>query len=55
MAAAGPIAQRLGFGSTDVESPVPLEQVRLPAPRIRVPDALAEVCSVEDIFIGCHS
>ena len=29
---AGGIAEHLGFGSTDVEPPVPLEDVELPRP-----------------------
>src|SRR5207248_7089829 len=36
-AAAAGIAPALGFGSTDVEDPVPLEAVELPAPRIEPP------------------
>jgi alkyldihydroxyacetonephosphate synthase len=45
-AAAG-IAPALGFGSTDVEEPVPLERVELPAPRLEPPPALREVCSTD--------
>ncbi len=46
-AAAGGFAQHLGFGAADeVERPVPLEQVELPASRLAPPPAaLAEVCT----------
>jgi alkyldihydroxyacetonephosphate synthase len=37
-AAAAGLAEHLGFGSTDVEEPVALERVRLPAPRVAAPD-----------------
>src|SRR5215207_5192260 len=43
--AAKGIAEHLGFGSTDVERPVPLEAVELPEPRIRPPGDLEEICS----------
>ena len=44
-AAAEGIAAHLGFGSIDVERPVPLDQVELPAPRLNPPAALEEICS----------
>ncbi|HMJ02607.1 MAG TPA: FAD-binding oxidoreductase [Conexibacter sp.] len=46
-AAAGGFAQHLGFGSADeVERPVPLEAIELPASRLPPPPgALAEVCT----------
>ncbi|MDX6642436.1 MAG: alkyldihydroxyacetonephosphate synthase, partial [Solirubrobacteraceae bacterium] len=44
-AAAAGIAQHLGFGSSEPERPVELDQLELPAPRLRPPDALAEICS----------
>jgi alkyldihydroxyacetonephosphate synthase len=37
------LAGHLGFGSTDLESPAPLPA--LPAPRLRTPAAIAEICS----------
>ena len=40
-AGAALIAERTGVAVTDVEAPVPLEQVRLPEPRIAAPAALA--------------
>jgi alkyldihydroxyacetonephosphate synthase len=43
--AAGFLAEHLGFGSADPESPVPLESVSLPAPRLRAPDSLSQICT----------
>ncbi len=40
-AAAAGLRAHLGFGRADVEAPVPLEAVRLPAPRLPIPPALA--------------
>src|SRR4051812_31333716 len=37
-AAAAGMAEHLGFGATDVEEPVALEDIRLPAPRVAPPD-----------------
>jgi alkyldihydroxyacetonephosphate synthase len=42
-AAARGIRETLGFGAIEIEEPVPLEAVALPAPRLRVPDSLADV------------
>jgi alkyldihydroxyacetonephosphate synthase len=44
VAAAG-LAEHLGFGSPDIEEPVQLAAVSLPAPRVEVPAALAGLCS----------
>jgi alkyldihydroxyacetonephosphate synthase len=46
-AAAAGIAPLLGFGETEVEEPVPLERVELPAPRVEPPAALREICSTD--------
>jgi alkyldihydroxyacetonephosphate synthase len=46
-AAAGPILERLGFGSVDPEQPVALEDVELPPPRLSAPEPLAEICSTD--------
>jgi alkyldihydroxyacetonephosphate synthase len=43
-AAAAGLAAHLGFPPTEVEEPVPIEQLRLPAPRVIAPSALAEIC-----------
>jgi alkyldihydroxyacetonephosphate synthase len=42
-AAAG-LATHLGLGEVEVEDPVALADARLPAPRVAVPPALAEIC-----------
>jgi alkyldihydroxyacetonephosphate synthase len=44
-ASAPVLAERLGFALSDVEEPVPLESVSLPAPRVAAPAALAEICA----------
>jgi alkyldihydroxyacetonephosphate synthase len=46
-AAAPGLVEHLGMGSVDVEAPVPLEAVALPAPRIDPPPALARICSTD--------
>jgi len=43
-AAAAGLAEHVGFGG-DVEEAVPLEAVRLAAPRVTVPDGLCRVCA----------
>src|SRR5207248_9375055 len=43
-AAAG-IRAHLGFDPEDVETPVPLDEVELPAPRLEPPPSLGEICS----------
>jgi alkyldihydroxyacetonephosphate synthase len=43
--AATGIRERLGFGSEEVEEPVPLEAIELPAPRLDPPPSLAEIVS----------
>jgi alkyldihydroxyacetonephosphate synthase len=43
-AAAG-VRAHLGFGADEVERPVRLEDVELPAPRLQPPAALGEICS----------
>ena len=52
-AAAPGVVQALGFGSTEVEEPLPTPA--LPAPRVAVPSALAALCSTEDRDRACHS
>jgi alkyldihydroxyacetonephosphate synthase len=44
VAAAPGIVEHLGFGSTDIERFVPLEEVDLPAPRVAPPAALEDIC-----------
>jgi alkyldihydroxyacetonephosphate synthase len=45
--AAAYIYEQLGFGSTDVELPVPLSDISLSEPRLSVPASLAGICSSE--------
>jgi alkyldihydroxyacetonephosphate synthase len=37
------IRERLGFGGEEVEEPVPLDAIELPAPRLSAPGSLAEI------------
>jgi alkyldihydroxyacetonephosphate synthase len=48
-------AARLGFEPQEVEDPVPLDAVELPAPRIRPPDALADVFTDDKAERAGHS
>jgi alkyldihydroxyacetonephosphate synthase len=54
-AAAAGIVAHLGFGSTDVELPVALDDVALPAPRLKPPAPLAEICSSELYDRAAHA
>ena len=45
--AAGFLAQTLGFGSGQPDSPVPLSQVTLAPPRLAAPPALAAICATD--------
>ena len=53
-AAAG-IRSHLGFEAGEVERPVPLEEVELPAPRLEPPDALAEICRSDTYERALHA
>jgi alkyldihydroxyacetonephosphate synthase len=46
-AAAAGISAHLGFGSSEPERPVPVEEVSLPTPRLRAPEHLAPICSTD--------
>ncbi len=46
-AAAAEIRERLGFGASDPQEPVPLSNVKLPPPRLRVPSGLEHICSTD--------
>ena len=51
-----PLAQeRLGFGGEEVATPVPLDQVKLPAPRVSVPASLADLCADDPHARASHS
>src|SRR4051794_7789861 len=54
-ATAAGLVEHLGFGSTEVEEPVPLAQVSLPAPRLEPPDALAAICSTDVHHRASHA
>ena len=49
------LAQRLGFGSTEPDHPVPLSEVSLPQPRLRPAAALAEICSTDPYERALHA
>jgi alkyldihydroxyacetonephosphate synthase len=53
-AAAG-IRAHLGFGDGEVERPVPLEEVELPAPRLQPPDSLAGICRSDPYERALHA
>ncbi len=54
-AAAAFLRGRLGFGSEEVAQPVPLSALELPAPRLKPPDSLAEICSSDTYQRALHS
>ena len=49
------LAQRLGFGSSDPQHPVPLSEVSLPEPRLRPPASLAEICFTDPYERALHA
>jgi alkyldihydroxyacetonephosphate synthase len=53
--AAAFLSERLGFGSAEPERPVGLAEVSLPAPRLKAPEALADICSDSDYERALHS
>ncbi len=54
-AAAGGLAAHLGFPPVEVEQPVSLEQLALPAPRVVAPSALAPICSSDTHARASHA
>ena len=54
-AAAAAISERLGFGSAEPQQPVPLSEASLPAPRLRPPGPLQEICSLDDYERALHA
>jgi FAD/FMN-containing dehydrogenase len=48
------LAGRLGFGSSEPEPAVPLEELTLPAPRLRAPGALEAICAIDDYERALH-
>jgi alkyldihydroxyacetonephosphate synthase len=49
------IRSHLGFEPLEVEEPVPIERVELPAPRLEPPDSLAGLCSTDTHDRATHS
>ncbi|MCW2968268.1 MAG: linked oxidase domain protein [Solirubrobacteraceae bacterium] len=49
------LREQLGFEAQDVEEPVPLEAVTLPAPRIAAPAALTAICATDDHARATHA
>jgi alkyldihydroxyacetonephosphate synthase len=49
------LAAHLGMALGDVEEPVALESVRLPAPRIQAPASLAEICAEDAHARASHA
>ncbi len=54
-AAAPTLAARIGIQPGEIEEPVPLERVRLPAPRVEPPPALAAICAGDDHARASHA
>jgi alkyldihydroxyacetonephosphate synthase len=54
-AGAAYVVQQLGFGSPEPDTPVPLSDVSLPAPRLRAPDSLAAICSTDHYERALHT
>ena len=54
-AAAAAMAPVLGFGDSEPERPVPLEEVALTEPRIEPPTELAEVCATDTYERAAHA
>jgi alkyldihydroxyacetonephosphate synthase len=49
------LTDRLGFGSTEPEQPVPLSEISLPAPRLRPPASLEPICATDDYQRALHT
>ena len=48
-------AEHLGYGSADLEEPVALDRLALPAPRIQAPPDLRELCLTDDHARASHA
>jgi alkyldihydroxyacetonephosphate synthase len=46
---------RLGYGADEPEQPVPLSDVRLPEPRLRVPETLQSICHTDTYERALHA
>ncbi|HEV7178107.1 MAG TPA: FAD-binding oxidoreductase, partial [Solirubrobacteraceae bacterium] len=49
------ITDRLGFGSTEPERPVPLSEVSLPPPRLSPPESIGGICRTDDYDRALHA
>jgi len=49
------LREHLGFGSEELETPVPLESIELPEPRLEAPRRLAAICSHETYERARHA
>ena len=49
------LSGHLGFGSPEPEHPVGLDELSLPAPRLRAPEALAPICADDDYQRALHA
>jgi alkyldihydroxyacetonephosphate synthase len=54
-AAAAGAREHLGFAPAEVERPVALEDVELPAPRLAAPDSLAHICAADPHSRATHA
>jgi alkyldihydroxyacetonephosphate synthase len=54
-ASAAAAREHLGFGAAEIEQPVALEAVKLPAPRVRAPASLAALCADDDYARASHA
>jgi alkyldihydroxyacetonephosphate synthase len=52
---AGVLVERLGFGSSEPEAPVPLSELKLGAPRLEPPAALRDICSSDTYQRALHA
>src|SRR5689334_20959459 len=55
LAAASGLFPHLGFSHTDIEDPVPLERVKLSAPRAAPPRDLREICAADTHARASHA
>jgi alkyldihydroxyacetonephosphate synthase len=54
-ASAGELAQHLGMTLTEIEEPVQLESLELPAPRILAPASLSKICATDPHARASHA
>ncbi len=54
-ARAAALSEHLGMALEEVQEPVPIELVTMPAPRIQAPPALADICVHDPHARACHA